>query len=280
MHFWSRYYRRPRHENNDIQDVIFEHSVNCPKPAPHSGDGGGIQPRTQRGYTVSVSLSRLERQLGYTFKDQELMVLALTHRSFAGRNNERLEFLGDAILNFVAGEALFDRFPLAREGQLSRLRARLVKGETLAVLARGFDLGEYLRLGSGELKSGGFRRESILADALEALIGAIYLDAGMDMARERVLAWLAGEFEGLTLVDTNKDPKTRLQEFLQSRGCELPRYEVVDIQGEPHCRTFFVECEITLLNEKSRGQGVSRRIAEQVAAAAALIALGVENGND
>mgnify|MGYP006189829839 CR=1 FL=1 len=132
---------------------------------------------------MSVSLSRLERQLGYTFKDQELMVLALTHRSFAGRNNERLEFLGDAILNFVAGEALFDRFPLAREGQLSRLRARLVKGETLAVLARGFDLGEYLRLGSGELKSGGFRRESILADALEALIGAIYLDAGMEVAR-------------------------------------------------------------------------------------------------
>ena len=204
---------------------------------------------------MSFSLERLERQLGYTFKDQELMVLALTHRSFAGRNNERLEFLGDAILNFVAGEALFDRFPLAREGQLSRLRARLVKGETQA-------------------------SESILADALEALIGAIYLDAGMDVARDRVLAWLASEFETLTLVDTNKDPKTRLQEFLQSRACDLPRYEVVDIQGEPHCRTFFVECEIALLNEKSRGQGVSRRIAEQVAAAAALIALGVENGHD
>ncbi len=139
---------------------------------------------------MTVSLSRLERQLGYTFKDQELMVLALTHRSFAGRNNERLEFLGDAILNFVAGEALFERFPQAREGQLSRLRARLVKGETLAVLARGFGLGEYLRLGSGELKSGGFRRESILADALEALIGAIYLDAGMEAAKERVTAWL------------------------------------------------------------------------------------------
>ena len=163
---------------------------------------------------------------------------------------------------------------------MSRLRARLVKGETLARLARGFDLGEYLRLGSGELKSGGFRRESILADALEALIGAIYLDADMETARERVLAWLANEFEGLTLVDTNKDPKTRLQEFLQSRSCELPRYEVVDIQGEPHCRTFFVECEVVLLNNKSRGQGVSRRIAEQVAAASALIALGVENGND
>ncbi len=229
---------------------------------------------------MSPNLSRLERKLGYSFKDQDLMILALTHRSFAGRNNERLEFLGDAILNVVAGEALFERFPQAREGQLSRLRARLVKGETLAVLARGFELGEYLRLGSGELKSGGFRRESILADALEALIGAIYLDAGMDAARERVLDWLTVELDGLTLVDTNKDPKTRLQEFLQSRACELPRYEVVDIQGEPHCRTFMVECQVALLNEKTLGQGGSRRIAEQVAAAAALIALGVENGND
>lgn len=229
---------------------------------------------------MSQSLSRLERRLGHTFQNQELMLLALTHRSFAGRNNERLEFLGDAILNFVAGEALFERFPQAREGQLSRLRARLVKGETLAVLARGFELGEYLRLGSGELKSGGFRRESILADALEALIGAIYLDAGMDVARARVLDWLTSELDGLTLVDTNKDPKTRLQEFLQSRAVELPRYEVVDIQGEPHCRTFFVQCEIALLTDKTQGQGASRRIAEQVAAAAALVALGVENSHD
>lgn len=229
---------------------------------------------------MSQSLSRLERRLGHTFQNQELMLLALTHRSFAGRNNERLEFLGDAILNFVAGEALFERFPQAREGQLSRLRARLVKGETLAVLARGFELGEYLLLGSGELKSGGFRRESILADALEALIGAIYLDAGMDVARARVLDWLTNELDGLTLVDTNKDPKTRLQEFLQSRAVELPRYEVVDIQGEPHCRTFFVQCEIALLTDKTQGQGASRRIAEQVAAAAALVALGVENSHD
>lgn len=229
---------------------------------------------------MSQPLARLERQLGHTFQDQDLMLLALTHRSFAGRNNERLEFLGDAILNFVAGEALFERFPLAREGQLSRLRARLVKGETLAVLARGLQLGDYLRLGSGELKSGGFRRESILADALEALIGAIYLDAGMDVARQRVLSWLSNELDSLTLVDTNKDPKTRLQEFLQSRATDLPRYEVVDIQGEPHCRTFFVQCEIALLNDKTQGQGASRRIAEQVAAAAALVALGVENGND
>ena len=183
---------------------------------------------------MSASLERLQRQLGYRFQDPELMILALTHRSFAGRNNERLEFLGDAILNFVAGEALFQRFPQAREGQLSRLRARLVKGETLAILARGFDLGEYLRLGSGELKSGGFRRESILADALEALIGAIYLDTGMDAARERMLGWLTNEIEGLTLVDTNKDPKSRLQEFLQSRASERTLCQVVYMQGEPH----------------------------------------------
>ena len=229
---------------------------------------------------MSTSLARLERKLGYQFKDQELMLLALTHRSYAGRNNERLEFLGDAILNFIAGEALFTHFPQAKEGQLSRLRSRLVKGETLALLARGFEVGDYLRLGSGELKSGGFRRESILADAMEALIGAIYLDADMETARDRVLAWLANELDGLTLVDTNKDPKTRLQEFLQSRGCDLPRYEVVDIQGEPHCRTFFVDCEVALLSDKTHGHGGSRRIAEQVAAAAALVALGVENGHD
>ncbi len=226
------------------------------------------------------SLERLQRRLGYQFRDQQLLLVALTHRSFAGRNNERLEFLGDAILNFIAGEALFNQFPQAREGQLSRLRARLVKGQTLAVLARGFDLGDYLRLGSGELKSGGFRRESILADALEAVIGAIYLDGGIDAARERVLAWLDNELQGLTLVDTNKDPKTRLQEFLQSRGAQLPHYEVVDIQGEPHCRTFYVECQIALLNERTQGQGASRRIAEQVAAAAALTALGVETAHE
>jgi len=229
---------------------------------------------------VTLSLDRLERRLGYTFQDPDLMLLALTHRSFAGRNNERLEFLGDAILNFIIGEALYDHFPQAREGQLSRLRAKLVKGETLALLARSFELGDYLRLGSGELKSGGFRRESILADAMEALIGGIYLDAGMDAAKDRVMAWLGPQLRELTPVDTNKDPKTRLQEFLQARACELPRYEVVAIEGEPHCRVFFVECEIAMLSEKTTGQGASRRIAEQIAASAALIALGVENGHE
>lgn len=229
---------------------------------------------------MNKALNILQGRLGYKFNDPAMLTLALTHRSFSGRNNERLEFLGDAVLNFIAGEALFQRFPQAKEGQLSRLRARLVKGETLAVLARRFNLGEYLRLGSGELKSGGFRRESILADATEAIIGAIYLDSDFAVTRERVLAWLEPEFADLTLVDTNKDSKTRLQEFLQSRGAELPNYEVVDIQGEPHCRTFYVECSIGLLADKTTGNGASRRIAEQVAAAAALSALGVDNTHD
>lgn len=186
------------------------------------------------------ALKTLANKLGHSFTDLELMTLALTHRSFSGKNNERLEFLGDAILNFVVGEALFERFPQAKEGQLSRLRSKLVKGETLAVLARHFQIGDYLRLGSGELKSGGFRRDSILADAMEALIGAIYLDAGMNKARERILVWLTEEFNTLTLVDTNKDPKTRLQEFLQSRNAELPKYEVANIEGEPHERVFML----------------------------------------
>ncbi|WP_150302724.1 ribonuclease III [Pseudomonas saliphila] len=225
---------------------------------------------------MSNKLDRLERKIGYSFKDQELLVLALTHRSLGGRNNERFEFLGDSILNFVAADALFERFPQAREGQLSRLRARLVKGVTLAELAKGFELGEFLRLGSGELKSGGFRRESILADTTEAIIGAIYLDSGMETARERILFWLTDHIASLTLVDNNKDPKTRLQEYLQSRQCELPRYEVIESSGEAHCRTFKVECQVAPLGEPTFGAGSSRRCAEQEAAQKALIALGVE----
>jgi len=229
---------------------------------------------------VTDKLDRLERKIGYQFKDQDLLVLALTHRSLGGRNNERLEFLGDSILNFVAADMLFQHFPQAREGQLSRLRARLVKGVTLAELAIGFELGEYLRLGSGELKSGGFRRESILADATEAIIGAIYLDTGMEAARERVLHWLTAHISTLTLVDNNKDPKTRLQELLQSRQCELPRYEVIESSGEAHCRTFKVDCKVDLLAEPTFGDGNSRRLAEQRAAQLALIALGVEKADD
>jgi len=225
-------------------------------------------------------LSRLEQQIGYTFTHPNLLLLALTHRSFSHNNNERMEFLGDSILGFLVAEALFGRFPDAREGQLSRLRAKLVKGQTLAAIARRFSLGDWLRLGSGELKSGGFRRESILADTLEAVLGAIYLDGGIVPARRRALAWLADELSSLTLEQPNKDPKTRLQEFLQSRGCELPNYQVLDIRGEPHQRHFVVECSSTLLAETTQGEGGSRRIAEQLAARAALIALGLEKADD
>jgi len=226
------------------------------------------------------NLSRLEQQLGYSFTQPKLLLLALTHRSFSHQNNERMEFLGDSILGFLIAEALFGRFPDAREGQLSRLRAKLVKGQTLAAIARRFSLGDWLQLGSGELKSGGFRRESILADTLEAVLGAIYLDGGIVAARRRALAWFADELASLTLEAPNKDAKTRLQEFLQSRGCELPQYQVLQVQGEPHQRHFVVECSAALLKEKTQGQGGSRRIAEQLAARAALIALGLEKADD
>lgn len=222
---------------------------------------------------MSHSLDTLSRRLGHTFSDPSLLELAMTHRSFGGQNNERLEFLGDSIVNFVIAEALFQRFLQAREGQLSRLRARLVKGPTLAELAREMGFGEYLRLGSGEMKSGGHRRESILADAVESVIAAIYLDAGMDVARARVLAWYAERLEAISLQDTQKDPKTRLQELLQSRQSPLPRYEVVAVEGEAHAQTFTVECHIEMLAEHATGIGASRRHAEQKAAEQALARL-------
>lgn len=225
---------------------------------------------------MSSPVSKLQRPLGYRYQDEALFELALTHRSCGSRNNERLEFLGDSILNFVIADALFRKFPDAKEGQLSRLRARLVKGVTLAEIAREMDLGEFLRLGSGELKSGGFRRDSILADAVEALIGAIYFDAGLEACRERILAWYQGRLDGLSLEDTQKDPKTRLQEWLQGRQAELPKYHLMRVEGEAHAQVFFIECEVSLLAERCAGQGRSRRIAEQQAAQAALKALETE----
>ena len=225
---------------------------------------------------MSRSNKALERRIGYNFNDESLLTLALTHRSVGANNNERLEFLGDSILNFVIAEALFRQFPKAREGQLSRLRAQLVKGVTLAEIAIEFGLGDYLLLGSGELKSGGFRRESILADAVESIIGAIFNDTGFEASKERILHWYSSRLDSLSLQDNQKDPKTRLQEFLQSRQQELPKYEVVSVQGEAHAQTFFVECIIGMLKQKSEGQGSSRRIAEQQSARRALTALGLE----
>lgn len=227
---------------------------------------------------MSSPLQALSRRIGYQFRDTSRLELALTHRSYGGKNNERLEFLGDSIVNFVIGEALFQRFPQAREGQLSRLRARLVKGQTLAELAREFELGECLRLGSGEMKSGGYRRDSILADGVEALIGAIYLDAGMDVAKARVLSWYATRLESIDLQDNQKDPKTRLQEFLQSRQAALPRYEVVSVEGEAHAQVFTIECHVEMLEEHTLGVGSSRRHAEQQAAEKALETLEPSRG--
>ena len=221
-------------------------------------------------------LDRLQRRIGYTFHDPELLMLAMTHRSFGNQNNERLEFLGDSLVNMIIAEHLYHHFERAREGQLSRLRARMVKGVTLAEIGREFELGQYLRLGSGEKKSGGFRRDSILADAVESIIGAIYLDSGFDTCRQQVLHWFEKRLQRLDIQDTQKDPKTRLQEYLQSRQFPLPRYEVISVDGEAHAQTFHVSCALPSLDRKTTGVGSSRRIAEQQAARAALQQLGVE----
>ncbi len=225
---------------------------------------------------MTEKLQHLQRAIGYEFDSVELLQLALTHRSYGGQNNERLEFLGDSILNFVIADYLYSRFPEAREGQLSRLRARMVKGVTLAEISREFNLGEYLRLGTGELKSGGFRRESILADALESIIGAIYLDSSFERSQERVLVWFQSRLDNLSLKDTSKDSKTRLQEFLQGRQKELPRYEVVSVEGKAHAQVFHVTCHVEDLTEATQGIGSSRRVAEQKAAKKALALLGID----
>lgn len=221
-------------------------------------------------------LDELQRRIGYQFKQPERLLLALTHRSFGNQNNERLEFLGDSIVNMVIAEHLYQHFEKAREGQLSRLRARMVKGVTLAEIGREFKLGQYLRLGSGELKSGGFRRESILADAIESIIGAIYLDSDFYTCREQVLRWFEHRLKRLDIQDTQKDPKTRLQEYLQSRQFPLPNYEVISVDGQAHNQTFHVSCALPSLDRKTNGTGSSRRIAEQEAARNALKQLGVE----
>ncbi|WP_166269063.1 ribonuclease III [Marinobacter caseinilyticus] len=225
----------------------------------------------------SPDLDQLQRRIGYQFNSPERLLLALTHRSFGNDNNERLEFLGDSIVNMVIAEALYLTFEKAREGQLSRLRARMVKGVTLAEIGREFELGQYLRLGSGELKSGGYRRDSILADAVESIIGAIYLDSNFDTCRSQVLRWFEQRLKNLNLQDTQKDPKTRLQEYLQSRQFPLPQYDVISVDGEAHAQTFHVSCALPSLDRKTSGIGSSRRIAEQQAARNALKALGVEN---
>ena len=208
----------------------------------------------------------LRTQLDYAPRDLTLFQAALTHRSSAGPNNERLEFLGDAVLNLVVARDLYRRFPSASEGDLSRLRARLVSAEPLAEVAGELGLGEVLQLGPGELKTGGFRRQSILADAFEALCGAVFLDAGLEAAEALILRRLAARVASLPPPQALKDPKTRLQEHLQSRSLALPVYTVEGVEGEPHAQTFEVRCAVQSLSLNARGRGSSRRRAEQEAA--------------
>lgn len=220
-----------------------------------------------------MHIERLQKKLGYQFIQQNYLSQALTHRSAGAKNNERLEFLGDSILNFAIGQALFEKFPKANEGELSRMRATLVREQTLADIARQFDLGDYLKLGAGELKSGGYRRDSILSDCVEAIIAAIYLDAGIEQAFERINTWYAHLLTEIKPGDAQKDPKTRLQEYLQGKKLPLPTYEVIQVQGEAHKQSFTVGCKVSIADEPFIGIGSSRRKAEQSAAEKVLAQL-------
>jgi ribonuclease-3 len=208
-------------------------------------------------------------RLDYAFRQPDLLRQALTHRSYGASNNERLEFVGDAVLNCVVALALYERFPQTPEGELSRARASLVNRDTLARLARQLDLGAEIRLGEGEQKSGGADRTSIVADALEAVFGAVFLDGGFDAARALIDGIYADLLRGADPATLGKDPKTRLQEWLQARRLPVPEYAVAATSGEAHQQTFEVDCRIASLSIAARGSGASRRAAEQEAAAAA-----------
>lgn len=225
--------------------------------------------------SVDPKLAALQDRIAYRFSNIEGLTLALTHRSYSAQNNERLEFLGDSILDLVVGEALFERYPDKREGELSRMRSALVKGKSLAKMARVFDLGPVLKMGSGEHSNGGRERDSLLADALEAVVGAIYLDGGFETCKRCVLCWFEERLnsaEGDRRLQ-QKDPKTRLQEWLQARKQPLPEYSVVATSGAEHDMQFKVECRLAPLQNAVTGSGSSRRQAEQAAADAALQAL-------
>jgi len=222
---------------------------------------------------MTTTLAQLERALAYRFKDATLAQLALTHRSASRQNNERLEFLGDAIIGFLMAEELSLRFPDAPEGELSRMRARLVNQQTLAAMAQRLQIGELLILGPGELKSGGRQRVSILADAMEAMLGAIYLDGGMNACRDCALQLFAGEFLTQPARELRNDAKTALQELLQARSLPVPEYEVVAVEGTDHEQNFVVQCRTALTPQGMSGSGRNRRLAEQDAAGRVLQAL-------
>lgn len=220
--------------------------------------------------TLSPDLQALERRLGHPFSNPRLLERALTHRSFTADHNERLEFLGDSVLNLAVSGLLFEKLTDLPEGDLSRVRANLVKQDTLFGLANTLGVSPCLRLGDGEKRSGGQKRPSILADALEAIIGAVYLDAGFDVAAALVRRLYSGVELNAQMSAMGKDPKTELQEWLQARKMKLPAYRVVATLGEAHKQTFDVECTITETGRSERGIGASRRAGEQAAAAAML----------
>lgn len=220
--------------------------------------------------STDIRKSATLKGLGYEFQRADLLRLALTHRSCGNPNNERLEFLGDGVLNMVVAEMLFRARPDVPEGDLSRLRARIVRERTLAEVARQLALGDHVLLGPGELKSGGFLRDSILADALEAIIGAVFLDGGFEAARRLIECLMSARIEALPDAEALKDPKTRLQELLQARGLRLPEYEVVDERGADHDRTFTVVCRVEVLAQPVEATSTSRRKAEQAAARLAI----------
>ena len=219
------------------------------------------------------------KKLDHQFNDVNLLNLALTHRSRGSNNYERLEFLGDSILGFVVAEQLYLIFPNLPEGRLSRMRASLVRKETLAKIARKLELGNYLLLGEGELKSGGFNRDSILSDTLESVIGAIYLDSDLDKAKQFLLRNFADSIANISEQDSYKDPKSRLQEILQKRGLDLPDYQIVKQSGEQHEQEFTVSCTLNSLDISTTATAMSRRSAEQSAADLALNQL-LDSGSD
>lgn len=221
---------------------------------------------------------KLAKKLGLQFNDPGLLKRALTHRSADAKHNERLEFLGDSILGYVIAECLYKKFPDADEGVLSRFRSSLVNQTSLATIARSLELGDYLIMGSGELKSGGYRRDSALSDAMEAIMGALVLDQGMEACRNWILQLFRAAIEPLSLENRNKDPKTRLQEIMQARGLPLPEYTLLTQKGQPHDQLFRVICKIALLKEVVQGEGSSRKKAEQEAAEMLLTRLANELG--
>lgn len=228
----------------------------------------------RRSSLTNNPLARLSESLGYNFCQDGLLRQALTHRSYSAQHNERLEFLGDSVLNCTIAKALYDAFPSLSEGTLSRMRANLVKQDTLAEIAVRLKLGDYMLLGEGEIKSGGFRRPSILADTLESIFGAVFLDAGFEAAQAVVMRQFEAVIANIDPNVSGKDAKTRLQEWLQARKHALPDYQMAGTRGEAHDQIFVVSCHIPALGITTQGQGRSRRAAEQEAALQALKQVG------